>query len=92
MPAQQLGEARRSEARVAYLDDMAYCAAVKLLRQQFEKGGETGSVEGHPRSELPQDRSELLAQFEHASGKEAVDRRAGRRQIGPMRDKARALQ
>src|SRR2546421_6198948 len=36
MPAQQLGECRRCKAPMAYLDDMAYRAAVELLRQQFE--------------------------------------------------------
>src|SRR5260370_6278105 len=71
---------------------MAYRAAIELLRQQFEKGGETGFVESHPRRELPQDRPELVAQLEHARAKEAVDRRTCRRQIGAVSDKTRALQ
>src|SRR5207302_4728016 len=71
---------------------MAYRAAVELLRQQFEKGAETGLVESHPRCELPQDRPELFAEFEHAGGKEAVDRRACRGQIGAVSDKTRTLQ
>jgi hypothetical protein len=61
MPAQQLGEGRRCKAPMTYLDDMAYRAAVELLRQQFEKGTETGFIESHPRIELPQDRPELFA-------------------------------
>src|ERR1700730_17131354 len=92
MPAQQLGEGGRREAAVAYLNHVAYRAAVELLRQQFEKGGETGFVERHPRSELPQHRPELVVQLEHAGRKEAFDRRAGCRQIGPVRDKTRALE
>src|SRR5260370_34316027 len=71
---------------------MAYRAAIELLRQQFEKGGETGFVESHPRRELPQDRPELVAQLEHARAKEAVDRRTCRRQIGAVSDKTWALQ
>src|SRR5580693_38154 len=47
MPAQQLGEGRRCEARVTHLDDMTYGAALELLWKQFEKGGETGFVESH---------------------------------------------
>ncbi len=43
-----------AKLRVAHLDDMTYGAAVELLWQQFEKGGETGFVdESHARSELP---------------------------------------
>src|SRR5438105_4587434 len=90
--AQHVGKGRRCKAAMAYFDNVPYRAAVQLLRQQFEKGGKAGLVESHARGKLPQDRPELWAQFEDAGSKEAVDRRAGRRQIGAVRDKARALQ
>src|SRR5689334_18675304 len=77
---------------MAYFDDVPYRAAVELLRQQFEKGGKAGLVESHPRSELPQHWSQLVAQLEHAGCEEAVDRGAGRRQIRAVSDEAWTFQ
>ena len=54
--AQQIGEFRGAEARVADLDDVADRAPPKLLRQQRKKGGEIGGVEWCKRRELPEDR------------------------------------
>src|SRR5262249_22289015 len=75
----------------ADFDDVAYCAAFETAREQLEKGGEAGFVERRTRGELPQDRPELGAQFEHATRKETVERGAGRRQVGAVGREARTL-
>ena len=78
MSPQQIGKGRRGETRMPHLDDMAQRAAVDLVRQQRQKCREAGLVEAQERGELPQDRAELVAQFEHAAGKKPLDRRARR--------------
>src|SRR5215471_490440 len=92
MAAQQIGKRERFEAAVTDFDHVAYRAAVEALRQRLEKSVEAGLIEGHPWRKLPQDGAELLAQFEHAAGEEAVDRGGRGCEIPAMCRVARSLE
>src|SRR5262249_43592069 len=92
MAAQQIAKRGRFEAAVTDFDDMPYCAAVEPLRQRFEKRVEGGLIEGRPWCELPQDGAELLAQFKHAAGEEAIDRGGRGREIPAVCRVARSLE
>ena len=63
---------------------MAQLHAVLLFRQQLEERAEIVGIELLGRRELPQDRSELVAEFGHARTEEALDRFAGFRQHPPV--------
>src|SRR5215469_9806733 len=92
MAAQQIGKRGRCEAAVTDFDHVAYRAAVEAMRQRLEKSVEAGLIEGHPWRKLPQDGAELLAQFEHAAAKEAVDRGGRGCEIPAMCRVARSLE
>src|SRR5262249_23610268 len=59
--------------------------------QQFQKRAEILRVEALGSRELPQHRSELLAELEHPGCEEPLDRLAGTGKLAPMRRKPRAL-
>src|SRR4029077_7434166 len=63
-----------------------------FTRQQFEERGERAFVDPRARRELPQDRPELVAQFNNPACDETVDRRAGTGEIGPVRRNAQPLE
>jgi len=90
--AQQRDEIRRAETVVAHFHHMTQCAAFELARQQFEKFAEIGFVELFGRRELPQHRTEPVAQFEHAGIIKPLYGIAGFREHPPVGREARSLQ
>src|SRR5207247_5645115 len=89
---QQRDEFGYAKAVVPHLDDMTEVAAVELARQQFEKLAEIAFVEFLGRRELPEHRTEPIAEFEHAGVVEALDGITGFRQHAAVGGEARSLQ
>ena len=89
--AQQRYERRRAETVVSHLDDMAQRTAVKRRREEFEEAAEVRFVELFRRRELPQQRPEPCAEFEHAGIEEILDGVAGLREHTAIGREARAL-
>src|SRR5215471_13761337 len=89
--AQQVDGSIDRKFRAAKLDDVPHPQALDTVRQQLDKRSEGLFVRRRVRWELPQDRTELVAQFEHAARKEPVEGRAGSGEIGTMGCKAGAL-
>src|SRR5690348_9975200 len=75
--AQERDELRGAEAVMAHFDDVAQLQAVRLRRQQLEKGAEVRRLELLERRELPEQRPEPVAELGHARADEALDRIAG---------------
>src|SRR5262249_56954772 len=71
--AGKLDEARRSEARMAYLDDMVELAPIEIAGQQIEEPSEVLRVKAFERRKLPEHRSELVVEFGQARREEALD-------------------
>ena len=64
---------------------------MRLARQQIQKSLHVVGLEGMLGVELPEERSELVAQFGHATVDEAPDVRSSVCQHAPLRDEARRL-
>jgi hypothetical protein len=62
--AQQFGEARRVEAVVANLDDVVELASLDLAGQQIQELAEIDFVKALEGRELPDERPELVAEFQ----------------------------
>src|SRR5271170_2462373 len=92
MFAREFDEFACSKAVVAHFDGVPNFAIPDALRQQREKAGEILAIEFLGRRELPVDRTELVAEFEHAAGEEAFDRLAGFGENPSIGREARALQ
>ena len=75
--AQQRDEGRRAEALVPRLHHVADAAAVERRRQELEESARNRLVEFLDRRELPEQRTEPVAQLEHAGVEEVLDRVAG---------------
>ena len=61
--ARELDETRNGEARVANLDHVVELPSIELVRQQVEELAEVVLVEALEGRELPEDRSELVAEL-----------------------------
>ena len=85
-------ELRHREAVVPNFDDMAQRAAVEFARQQLEELAEIGRVEFLGRRELPEHRTQPVAEFQHPGIVEALHRIAGLRQHAAIGGEARPLQ
>jgi hypothetical protein len=85
-------EGRRAEAVVAHLDAVTDGPPVEGSRQQFEKGAEVRLVERLGWGELPQHRSQLVAQFQQALVEKPRDRFARLGQHPPVGGETGALQ
>src|ERR1700682_5258806 len=70
---------------------MAQRAAFELARQQLEKLAKIRFIEFLGRCELPEHRTEAVAEFEHAGIVEMLDRITGLRQHPAIGGKARSL-
>src|SRR6516162_781918 len=72
--AQQRDEFPVAKAVVAHLDDVTQRLAAELCRQQFEEAAEVAGIDG---CELPEQGTEMPAEFGYAGIKKALDRVAG---------------
>src|SRR5206468_5597125 len=70
----------------------AQSAAVDIARQQFEARGKPAFVDQHVWRELPQDRPELVTQFDDSARDKALEDRACTGEIGAVRRNARPLE
>ena len=91
MLAREFDELGGAKAVVAHLDGMPDFTALDPFGQQREKAREILAVEFLGRGELPVDRTELVAEFEHAAGEKTPYRLAGFSKNAPVGGKARAL-
>src|SRR5690242_6929254 len=90
--AQQFDEIRRKEARVANLDGMTDRPAIERLWQEREKAGEVRRIELLGRRHLPEHRTELRLQFQHAAGEEPLYRGTGLGQHAAVGRELRTLE
>ncbi len=90
--ARQCGEFRHDEAVMPHLERVAQPNPVLLFRQKLQEGLEIVGVEFLSRRELPQDRSELLAERRNAGAKEAHHRFPRFAEHPPVGDEAVAFQ
>src|SRR5271170_3136755 len=91
MFAREFDEFACSKTVVAHFDGVPDFAIPDALRQQREKAGEILAIEFLGRCELPIDRTELVAELEHAAGEEAGYRVAGFGQQASIGGEARPL-
>src|SRR4030095_6663920 len=82
----------RPEAFVPDVEHVAQWTAALRARQQFEKSLQIVRVEYLRGHELPDDRSELVAEFGDAAVHEAGDRIAGGRELLAVGRETRRLQ
>src|SRR6516162_959248 len=87
--AQQRDEFPVAKAVVAHLDDVTQRLAAELCRQQFEEAAEVAGIDG---CELPEQGTEMPAEFGYAGIKKALDRVAGLLEYVPIGGKTRTLE
>src|ERR1700730_8402960 len=90
--AEELDDGGGRSTRTAKIDGMPQRAAIDVMRQQFGERGERAFVNRHVRRELPQDRPELVAQFDDAARDEALEDRARAGEIGAGRRHSRPFE
>src|SRR4030095_15413025 len=89
---QQGDEIRHAETVMPYLDHVTQRASLELARQQLEELAEIGLVELFGRRELPEHRTQPVAELQPAEIKKAFHGIAALRQHATVGSEARPLQ